>query len=298
MDLRQLGYFVAIAEEQHLGRAAERLHLSQPPLTRQIQALERELGVQLFERTPRGMLLTQAGDALLKDARDIFGFVEQATDRVRRVGSGMTGRIDVGLHGSAMFGVVPQFLSLFSHLHPDVEVSLHPAQAPQQIVAIRQRRVLIAFERMVPSESDLAVELVARERLLVAMSTKHPFAKLATIPVALLRDQPIVTASSRTGPAITLRLCRRAGFEPRFSGQASDLVMATLMTGISKQLALVPESMANLHVPGVAYVPLQTQAEDACMEVHCFYRKEESSPVLKRMLEAVREFSNDALKAR
>lgn len=298
MDLRQLGYFVAAAEEQHLGRAAERLHLSQPPLTRQIQALERELGAQLFERTPRGMLLTQAGEALLQDARNIFGFVDQATDRVRRVGSGMTGRIDVGLHGSAMFGVVPQFLSLFTDLHPDVEVSLHPAQAPQQIVAIRQRRILIAFERMVPSESDLGVELVARERLLVAMSTKHPFASLETIPVALLRGQPIVTASSRTGPAITLRLCRKAGFEPQFSGQASDLVMATLMTGISKQLALVPESMANLHLPGVTYVPLQEDVEDARMEVHCFYRKEESSPVLQRMLEAVREFRNGKLSAR
>lgn len=298
MDLRQLGYFVATAEEQHLGRAAERLHLSQPPLTRQIQALERELGTQLFERTPRGMLLTQAGEALLKDARDIFGFVDQAADRVKRVGSGMTGRIDVGLHGSAMFGVVPQFLSHFSHLHPDVEVSLHPAQAPQQIVAIRQRRILIAFERMVPSESDLAVELVARERLLLAMSTQHPLAKLATIPVALLKDQLIVTAASRTGPAITLRLCRSAGFEPRFAAQASDIVMATLMTGISKQVALVPESMANMRLPGVTYLPLQTDAADAHMEVHCFYRKEESSPVLQRMLEAVREFRKNASKAR
>ncbi len=298
MDLRQLGYFIAAAEEQHLGRAADRLHLSQPPLTRQIQALELELGTQLFERTPRGMLLTHAGEALLHDARNIFGFVDQATDRVRRVGSGTTGRLDVGLHGSAMFGVVPQFLSRFTDLHPDVEVSLHPAQAPQQIVALRQRRILIAFERMVPSESDLAVELVARERLLVAMGTKHPFAKLETIPVALLEDQPIVTAASRSGPVITLRLCRNAGFEPRFAAQASDIVMATLMTGISKQLALVPESMANLQLPGVTYVPLQTDAEDAHMDVHCFYRKEEASPVLHRMLEAVRAFRSDAWSAR
>ncbi|MDM0026463.1 LysR substrate-binding domain-containing protein [Variovorax saccharolyticus] len=298
MDLRQLSYFVAAAEERNLGRAAERLHMSQPPLTRQIKALEEEVGAQLFERAPRGMLLTQAGEALLQDARDIFGLVDQAADRARRVGSGETGRIDVGLHGSAMFGVVPQLLARFSQAHPEVEVSLHHGQTPQQVVAIRQRRVLVAFERMVPLDADLAVELVARERLLVAVSDAHPFAGRESVPVALLRDQPIVTASSRSAPAITLRLCRNAGFEPRFSGQAGDLVMATLMTGISRQLALVPQSMANLQLPGVTYVPLETGSEEAFMEVHCFYRKDEASPVLQRMLEVVREFGSQALTVR
>lgn len=294
MDLRQLSYFVAAAEERNLGRAAERLHMSQPPLTRQIKALEEEVGAQLFERAPRGMLLTQAGEALLQDARDIFGLVDQAADRARRVGGGKTGRIDVGLHGSAMFGVVPQLLARFSQVHPEVEISLHHGQTPQQIIAIRQRRVLVAFERMVPSDEDLAVELVARESLLVAMSSAHPFAQRESVPVALLRNQPIVTASSRSTPAITLRLCRSAGFEPLFSGQAGDLVMATLMTGISRQLALVPESMANLRLPGVTYVPLDTGTEEAHMEVHCFYRKDEASPLLQRMLEVVREFSSEA----
>lgn len=298
MNLRQLTYFIAVAEERNLGRAAERLHMSQPPLTRQIKALEEAVGAQLFERMPRGMLLTQAGEALLQDARDIFGLVDQAADRARRVGSGTTGRIDVGLHGSAMFGVVPQVLTRFSEVHPEVEVSLHQGQTHQQVTAIRQRRVLIGFERMVPLDDDMAVELVARERLLVAMSSAHPFAGRDTVPVVLLRNQPIVTASSRSAPAITLRLCRAAGFEPRFSGQAGDLIMATLMTGISRQIALVPESMTNLRLPGVTYVPLETDGEAAHMEVHCFYRKDEASPVLHRMLEVVREFCNDARMAR
>lgn len=291
MDLRQLSYFIAAAEERNLGRAAERLHMSQPPLTRQIKALEEEVGAHLFERTPRGMLLTQAGEALLQDARDIFGLVEQASDRARRAGGGTTGRIDVGLHGSAMFGVVPQVLTRFSDAHPEVEVSLYQGQTHQQVTAIRQRRVLIGFERMVPPDDDMAVELVSRERLLVAMSSSHPFARRATVPVALLRNQPIVTASARSAPSITIRLCRNAGFEPRFSGQAGDLIMATLMTGISRKLALVPESMANLHLPGVTYLPLETDDEAARMEVHCFYRKDEASPVLQRMLDVVREFA-------
>lgn len=293
MDLRQLSYFIAAAEERNLGRAAERLHMSQPPLTRQIKALEEQVGAPLFERTPRGMLLTQAGEALLQDARDIFSLVDQATDRARRAGDGTTGRIDVGLHGSAMFGVVPQVLTRFSEMHPEVEVSLYQGQTHQQVTAIRQRRILIGFERMVPMDDDLAVELVARERLLVAMSSAHPFAQRSAIPVALLRNQPILTASSRSAPAITLRLCRAAGFEPRFAAQAGDLIMATMMTGISRQLALVPESMTNLRLPGVTYLPLETAGEPAHMEVHCFYRKEEASPVLQRMLEVVRAFAGD-----
>ena len=294
MDLRQLSYFVAAAEERHLGRAAERLHLSQPPLTRQIKALEEELGAQLFERTPRGMLLTPAGEALLQDARDIFRLVDHAAGRAQRAGKGTTGRIDVGLHGSAMFGVVPQVLSRFSQAYPEVQVSLHHGQGPQQIVAVRQRRVLIAFERMVPDESDLAVELVAQERLLVAMSSEHPFAGRDTVPVALLQAQPLVTASSRTGPTIALRLCRQAGFEPHFSHQAQDVVMATLMTAFSRQLALVPASMANVRLPGVTYVPLETPSPDTFMEVYCFYRKEEASPLLRSLLEVVRAFCREA----
>lgn len=113
MDLHRLTYFVAVAEEHHLGRAAGRLHLSQPPLTRQIKALEAEVGAQLFERTPRGMVLTHAGDTLLRDARFMFGMVEQAADRAHRAGRGKLGRLDVGVYGSAIFGIVPNILARF-----------------------------------------------------------------------------------------------------------------------------------------------------------------------------------------
>ena len=121
MDLRRLTYFVAVAEERHLGRAAERLHLSQPPLTRQIKALEAEVGAQLFERTPRGMVLTHAGETLLRDARAIFGRVDQAADRAAR---GKLGRLDVEVYGSAIFGIVPNILARFSRENPDVEIAL------------------------------------------------------------------------------------------------------------------------------------------------------------------------------
>ena len=115
------------------------------------------------------MVLTQAGETLLQDARNILGLVGQAANRAQRAGNGEVGRLDIGLYGSATFGLVPQVLALFRSTCPDVEMALHYAQTPQQVPALRQGRVLIVFERLLPHEDDLMVELVARERLLVAV---------------------------------------------------------------------------------------------------------------------------------
>lgn len=288
MDLRRLTYFVAVAEERHLGRAAERLHLSQPPLSRQIQALEAELKVRLFTRTPLGMVLTLAGEALLKDARNIFGLVRQAAERAQRAGSGEVGVLDVGLYGSATFGVVPQVLSAFKQKHPDVDVALHYAQTPLQVPALRQGRVLIVFERLLPNEEDIAVELVARERLLLAVSNTHPLAKRRTVPIRALKGQTLRVGTSPAAAATVVELCRKHGFEPHFSAQASDVIMATLHASISSDVTLVPASMANVNLPGVTYVALAPAVHGATMDLYCYYRKQETSPLLGAMLQIVR----------
>lgn len=296
MDLRRLSYFVAVAEERHLGRAAQRLHLSQPPLTRQIKALEVEVGAQLFERTARGMALTHAGEILLRDARNIFGMVNQAADRAHRAGRGKVGRIDVGVYGSAIFGIVPNILARFSRENPDVEISLYHAQTPQQVSALRQGRVLIVFERLLPADSDLEVERVASEPLWVAMSTSHPLARRKKIPVSLLRDHALAMGSSPSAAATLLRLCAEEGFEPRFATQTSDVVMATLLTAFGSYLTVVPSSMLNVRFPGVRYVPLEAAGGNASMDLYCFYRKDEASPLLAQMLETVRTCSLDTQK--
>jgi DNA-binding transcriptional LysR family regulator len=293
MDLRRLTYFVAVAEERHLGRAAERLHLSQPPLTRQIKALEAEVGAQLFERTPRGMVLTHAGETLLRDARAIFGMVDQAADRAHRAGRGRLGRLDVGVYGSAIFGIVPNILARFSRENSDVEIALYHAQTPQQVSALRQGRVLIVFERLLPADSDLQVERVASEPLWVAMSDNHPLARRKKIPVALLRNHALAVGSSPSATATLLRLCAEEGFEPQIATQTSDVVMATMLTAFSSCLTVVPYSMLSVQFPGVRYVPLVAARGDATMELYCFYRKDEASPLLQRMLETVRTYSTD-----
>lgn len=295
MDLRQLNYFVAVAEERHLGRAAEKLHLSQPPLTRHIKALEADLQVQLFVRTPRGMLLTEAGETLLKDAHAILGMLGSAAHRARRSGSGQTGHLDVGLYGSGTFGVIPQVLALFKRNHPDVDINLHYAQTPAQVSALHQGRVLIVFERMVPKASDIEVELVARERLVLAVSERHRFAKLKSVGIQSLQDETLRIGTAPAEAAKAVELCRRHGFEPHFAPVANDVIMATLLTSLGPEVALVPESITNVRFPCVAYVPLKEGAA-ATMDLHCYYLREERSPLLAAMLETVRAFRATALR--
>jgi DNA-binding transcriptional LysR family regulator len=289
MDFRQLSYFVAVAEERHLGRAATRLHLSQPPLTRHIKALESDLRVQLFTRTPRGMLLTEAGETLLKDAQAILGMVNSAADRAQRSGSGQTGRLDVGLYGSATFGVVPQVLTRFKERYPDVDLTLHYAQTPAQVLALRQGRVLLVFERMLPKEPDIAVELVAREPLLLAMSDRHRLAKRKSVDIGSLRHETLRIGTAPAEAAMAVELCRRHGFDPHFAPVASDVIMATLLTTIGQEVALVPWSITSVQFPGISYVPLKARS-GGYMDLHCFYRREERSPLLAAMLETVRAF--------
>lgn len=293
MDLRQLNYFAAVAEARHLGRAAERLHLSQPPLTRQIQSLEEELGVQLFKRTARGMEMTSAGQELLQHANAIRTLVAQATERTRRAGRGEAGRLDIGVYGSAMFGVVPQVLSAFRAAHPDVQVVLHHAQTPVQIPALRQKRVQLVFERLLPEEADVQVERVASEPVLIALAQTHPLAKLKRIDLARLRDETILIGSSPSGAAQALELCRAHGFEPRIAPPLTDVVTATLLAASGQGVTFVPGSMTNVQIPGIAYRPMHSRVR-ATMDLHCFYLREEASPLLASILATIREFRRGA----
>jgi LysR family transcriptional regulator, benzoate and cis,cis-muconate-responsive activator of ben and cat genes len=291
MDIRQLKNFIAVAEERNIGRAALRVHLSQPPLTRQIHALENDLGVQLFTRTPRGVDLTQAGEALLKDARSICGLADQAAERALLAGRGQIGRLDIGVFGTAMFDVLPRLLSGFIEKHPQVKLVLHHDPTPAQVSALRQGRVLLVFERMLPNESDIAIELVARERVLVALHQSHPLASKKMITMQDLRDEPMIMPSAALSQLanVGLELCRSNGFEPKVVQLASDVVTGAVMVSCGMGMMFVPESMRNLQLPNLVCRPIKAQAH-AVMDLHCYYLKTERSPLLAALLQSIRNF--------
>ncbi len=287
---RKLSYFIAVAEAGHIGRAAERLRISQPPLTRQIQALEAELGVELFHRTARGVTLTNAGEQLLADARNISLLMDQATERAQKAGRGQVGRLDVGLYGSASFDIVPRLLKEFGRSHPDVNVVLHYAQAPQQVEALRQGRVQVVFERLLPDEPDIVTELVAREPVILALSVDHPLARDRTVAVAKLRNEPMIVQRSQNSALSNIadRICRAHGFEPRALQDAGDVVMATIAAASNRAVCMVPASMRNVRIPGIVYRPLRSDV-DAHMELHCFYLRQNLTPLLTAFLTSIRK---------
>lgn len=289
MDLRQLNYFVAVAQERHLGRAADRLRLSQPPLTRQIQALEAELGTKLFRRTAKGMVPTQVGETLLKDALGIRELVEQATERARSGAQGRLGRMGVGIYGSAIFGVVPKVLSRFTAANPEVQITLNHAATSDQVDALRQGRVLVVFERWLPDEPDIKVAPLAREPLLLALSEHHRLAAQEAVEIEALQDETLITGIAPNLIAGALDLCRRHGFEPRFAPPAADVVMATLHVAAGSVVSMVPESIVNVHFPGVVYRPLKARSH-AYMDVHYYHLRGENSPLLGAMLKTIRAF--------
>jgi len=286
MDFRQLTCFIAVAEERQLGKAAARLYLSQPPLSRHIQALETELGVRLFDRTATGMELTQAGIALLEEARNIEGLVQQATRKTRRAGTGQSGQLKIGVYGSSIYGVVPRILRQFRLSYPEVELTLHYAQTPSQVQALRRGQVDLVFERMVPIESDIRVQLVYSERLFVAMNASHPLSQREWVHISDLRDEIFILGSEVTAASRVIEICRLAGFVPRLAEPSSNVVTATLLAAIGCGVTLVPESMLNVNVPEVIYKQLNSEAEHS-MDLYCFYLDKQISPLLKSLLEIV-----------
>lgn len=289
MDVRRLKYFITTAEERSISRAAERLHITQPPLTRHIQALEEELGVLLFTRASWGVELTQAGVALLEHAHNISAHVELATEQIRRVAAGQAGRIDVGVFGSAMLSIVPRILNAFSLSHPDVKVVLHNAPKERQISALHQGRITVAFDRYLPELPDLRSELVCREPLWVALNEANPLARLERISIDDLRGEPLIDEQEQSVFIACRNLFRRHAFEPVVTQKAADLPSAAIMVAGGFGSAIVPESILELPLAGVVYRPLLADV-DCQIELHFAYRKDESSPLVDALLTCVRAY--------
>ncbi|WP_079417298.1 LysR substrate-binding domain-containing protein [Thiomonas intermedia] len=288
MDLRHLRYFVAVAEERHFSRAAQRLHVSQPPLSQQIQALEAELGVPLFTRGRGGVQRTAAGDALLPLARAILDAVEHAMTQTRRVGRGDAGRLTVGFAGSMPFtDVMPRLLRDYRAAWPQVTLDLREQPSQAQIDDLLAHRIDLGFIRPTTLMHDarLATLVVQREPLLAAVHSDHPLATQPAVSLADLRDQPFVLYSARLGSGLreqTLALCAQAGFAPRIAQEVHE--MPTLIGLISAGLGvgIVAASMQRAQLPFVTYLHLHD--ENVTTDVLLAWRRDDDTPPLRNFL--------------
>ena len=216
MELRHLRYFIAVAEEKHVTRAAERLGMQQPPLSQQIRALERELDVQLFRRKPRGVELTDAGSALLADARAILSHIDHAFATTRRTARGEQGQIAVGFTSSAPFHpFVPRIIRAYRETFPLVSLTLEEGGTTDLIDDLRNERIDAAFIRTaIPDQEGLVVNLLLQEAMVLALPRAHVLARRAgpskALPLKALADETFIVYRRHNGPGFTMRSCRLA----------------------------------------------------------------------------------------
>ena len=242
MELRHLRYFVAVGEEQHYGRAASRLRVAQPALSRQIQDLEAELGFKLFERLPRGVELSAAGKLFLQDARRILQEVNEAAGRAGRVARGLSGTLRVGFAENASWrGVVPDSFRRFREQQPDAELQLQPAASLEQLEAIRSGRLDAGFVNFMPkSDRELDQLPVAIQHVELAAPKRHALTKLKKLRLRDLTDVPFVWFPRWANPAFydcLMHQCYRGGLKsPRIVQEG--LNEATILSLVSSGLGV------------------------------------------------------------
>lgn len=290
IEIRHLRYFVAVAENHSFRAAAERLHVSQPPLTRQIQQLEELLGTQLFLRQPRGIELTAAGAIFFEDARNILTLAEQALDRIRLAGQGELGRLDVGVFGSAALDMVPRIIQSFRKLHPQVQIVLHNLDRGGQIKALNERRLTVGFNRFFGEEAGLEWEVVLTERLHLAVHSAHPFAQRESVAFSEIQGQPLILypRTPRAGFIDHLmRMFHERKLVPTVVQEVDDVVTAVALVAAGVGLSLVVDSACNLSLPGVVYVPLR-EKDRATFNLCMIHRSDDDSPLLNAFLAVAR----------
>jgi DNA-binding transcriptional LysR family regulator len=286
MELRHLRYFQAVAEERHFGRAAERLHMAQPPLSQQIRQLEAELGVTLLDRNTRKVELTPAGAAYLERVRVILAEVDEAATRAQRVAAGLEGRLVVGCVGSATYSLLPTFARAVREALPGIDLAFRGEMlAPDQVAALGAGRIDLALLRPPVDDPALQVSLLRRDRLIVALPQGHRLAARARLRVRDLRDEDLIVHASH-GRSVMYgtveELCREAGFVPRVRHEVAET--STLVTLVAAGLgaAVVPEPVSSLGIPGVTYRPLA--ARSARIDLLAAVRRDDDSAALRRAL--------------
>jgi DNA-binding transcriptional LysR family regulator len=292
MELRHLRYFVAVAEEGHVTRAAERLGIQQPPLSQQIQALERELDAQLFRRKPRGVELTPAGRALYDEARAILARTDEAIAATKRAAQGEAGRIGIGFTSSASFHpFVPRTIRMFREAYPLVALALEESGTTELVAALRSNQIDAAFVRSPVGESDdLFVRPLFDEEMVAALPSGHALADASgMLPLAALAGETFILYRRPVGPGLhdaIIAACDRAGFSPEIGQEAPRMLSTLSLVAAGLGVTVVPASMSRLEAEGVVYRPIDKSAQ-LTAPLNLAYRRDEISAAVRRFVALV-----------
>ena len=289
MELRQLRYFIAVAEELHFRRAATRLHISQPPISQQIRALEQELGCRLLHRTRRRVELTAAGEAFLRDARALLHELDGAVETARRIDAGQSGRLRISFVGSALLSTVPIAVQRFRAVRPDVEIELRERSTVDQLRAVADGLTDIGLVRPpIETVGRLRTELVLRERTVAALPVNHPLSRLRRVPMQRLGDEPLVLFPRSQAPGfhdLLISSLAAAGTHPRVVQYAPEMITIIGLVAAGLGVSLAPASVARLALDGVTYRPVSGMPRSELVAVT---REEDGSPAVPAFIEQIK----------
>ena len=295
MELRHFRYFVALAEELHFGRAAQRLHISQPPLSQQIAALEKEIGVPLLRRTSRVVELTEAGKRFLEEARETLAQANNSVALARRAAKGEIGRLHVGF--VPICGVIPVAIRRFMRRFPEVRVTLRGMASSEQLDSVLHGRLDLGFVHCPISSTGLSCETVETHTLVAAVPTRHRLSTHRTIEWSALEGEPLIGFPRASAPAayeVLMGRLRDAGLDPTVVHETDSLLARLRMVGAGLGISLVPSYAARFHRPGVSLRPLALPRAVAQIGmVHC---PPHVTPAITRFMAVVHEVATRGLR--
>jgi len=295
MEIRLLRSFLVLAQELHFGRAAERLHIAQPPLTKQIHQLERDLGVQLFERHSRGVRLTHAGQAFIEPAKKVLEAADQASAAAQRASDGETGTVTIGFSGALGGAILPRIIRTVHQRHPNIEIRIR-----------RQSYSSTVLDRVVDGDLDLGIVILPVQRagistlpilehtLMAVVPKDHPLASEDDVSFESLRDEDFVAPEAYQGSVmrdLLVSRCVEAGFNPRIVQEAEDTYTILALVGGGVGISVSLSGVQNLHPDSVVFKPLRN-SEDT-IHTALGWRTDKVSRTLGRVMETLKtEFAS------
>lgn len=297
MDVRLLEAFVVVAEEEHFHRAAARLGTTQPALSRQIGQLESELGVQLFERLPRGVRLSAAGRAFQADVADVLANLQRAVQKARRVAAGQEGQLSLGFVETTMRGPeIPRILQTFRQRHRGIRLDLRPMTSLKQWELLRSRTIDVGFAFDAPEGQDIQSERLVEDSIVLAVPERHPLATAPVVTLAMLKHEPFVWFERQDAPAYYDRVneaCQRAGLTLQVV--QLSLHNATAMALVAAGLGLTFALASSRHARPVAVVLREVENLHVSMPIHALWRRGDGSAAVQAFLAVAREVRDGAV---
>lgn len=293
MELRHLRYFIAVAEELSFTRGANRLYMRQPPLSKQIQKLETELGVILFDRTSIPIQLTAAGEAFLKESRAILEQLEQAVRKTQRIHQGELGYLTVGCTSSIANSIFPEILQTFWQRYPGVKLILQEEPSASLIQKLRDSQndlIFLYLYHELSEADDLETISLTPEQLVAVLPKNHPLAAKSQISLADLKDEEFVMPLHQVGAGLyeqIYHLCQQADFVPKIAQTAVYMVTILGLVAGETGISILPSHVQNLQREGVVYRPIQEQTTIA--QLTAVWRRDNSSTILQRFRDIMKQ---------